>query len=125
MQTIALYWWTCSSNNERASLFVYVLLRILHACLLAFPLGARVDEYAGRICLASTAQMQMSWFPEQGSGKEIAEPRVFTTAQGTVETCGVGDEELQGERRWWQSAGRWLASSASSTVCGTSSYQVL
>ena len=110
----------CSNTSEYLSMSFVAAAR-MHSCgsvqrcvralgLRLHTAGAKVHEYAGRECLSSSTQMQMSWFSAQPSAGYGGASTAATAPSSLGETCGVTEEELEAERRWWQTSGANLAS---------------
>lgn len=66
--------------------------------------GAKVSEYAGQYCLASSSQMNMTWFHTQPAkvGEDFADGELAAAS-------GVQREALEGERQWWRTSGKIAA----------------
>ncbi|CDJ37032.1 hypothetical protein, conserved [Eimeria tenella] len=90
------------------SLFGPQALQLSQVALTNTPLaaikGAKVSEYAGQCCLASSSQMNMTWFPTQPAevGEEFADGELAAAS-------GVQREALKGERQWWRTSGKIAA----------------
>ncbi|KAL8452309.1 hypothetical protein Emag_002428 [Eimeria magna] len=67
--------------------------------------GARVTEYAGRACLSSTTQMQICSFSGEQSTSKEPNAAVPISLQGSGGLCGVSNDQVDVERRWWHSEG--------------------
>ncbi|KAL8434885.1 hypothetical protein ACSSS7_002851 [Eimeria intestinalis] len=78
--------------------------------------GARVNDYAGRACLSSTTQMQISSFSGEQNPGEGPSAAVSLVPQGSRRPCGVPSDQLDAERRWWHLEGQRLSTALPSSV---------
>ncbi|KAL8452196.1 hypothetical protein Emed_001503 [Eimeria media] len=103
-------------------------LRLVRSCrtdILTSTRSARVTEYAGRACLSSTTQMQMCSFSIDQSASEDPNVGVSLLSQGPGGLCGVSNDQLDAERRWWHSEGDRLATASAVKSTATLGFQAL
>ncbi|KAL8431567.1 hypothetical protein Efla_000613 [Eimeria flavescens] len=105
-------------------------LQLPQSALAGSPLlaikGARVNDYAGRACLSSTAQMQISLFSPLPSSASNEKAGVSLLPRGQAAlSCGVCEDQLEAERRWWLSASKNEKTAAASRRTDSGAFQTL